>query len=75
MKKETDFSCFKATIIAPIFTQIPPEIVEKWAEHLKSALPKAYKTLKKSIRSRADLARKIARPTQKDHSPDYSQKK
>ncbi|MBI4739614.1 hypothetical protein HY772_08820, partial [Candidatus Woesearchaeota archaeon] len=50
---------FNAKIIAPYFPQIPPEIDGKWLSRSKKAVPRAYKGIKKAIKTRKDYDQKI----------------
>ncbi|MBI5778800.1 MAG: hypothetical protein HZA49_05035 [Planctomycetes bacterium] len=56
---------FNARIIAPYFAEIPPEIDEKWCSKSKKAAPKAYKSIKKAIKTKKDFDEKIGNPTKK----------
>jgi len=56
---------FKARLVAPYFTEAPPEIIGKWVSGYKKAAPDAYQGLKKAIKTSNDFKEKIAKPTQK----------
>ena len=56
---------FKAKIIAPYFTEPPPEIGENWVKKMKEARGKTYQGIKKAIKTRKDFKEKIAEPIAK----------
>ncbi|MFH1230432.1 MAG: hypothetical protein V1709_02930 [Planctomycetota bacterium] len=56
---------FNARLVAPYFTQIPPQIEENWVKKMIEAKGKTYRGLKKAIRTRKDFEEKIAKPTEK----------
>ena len=56
---------FAVKIVAPYFKEIPPDIKGKWLAGTKKGGPKAYKSIKKAIRTRKDFKEKIAKPTEK----------
>ena len=56
---------FKTRLVAPYFTEIPPEIRDKWVNGSKKAVNKTYKGLKKAIKTRKDFKEKIGDPTKK----------
>ncbi|MEK7310006.1 MAG: hypothetical protein AAB038_04235 [Planctomycetota bacterium] len=56
---------FNVRLNAPYFTEIPPEIRDKWVNGAKKAVPKTYKGLKKAIKTQKDFKEKIADPTKK----------
>ena len=56
---------FKTRLKAPYFTEIPPEIRDKWVSGSKKAAPKTYKGLKKAIKTKKDFDEKIGDPTKK----------
>jgi len=73
-----DHFIFNARLVAPYFTEIPPEIREKWVSGSKKAISKTYKGLKKAIKTRKDFEEKIAKPTEKTIAsfinPEWSSK-
>ena len=56
---------FNAQMVAPYFTQIPPQIEENWVKKMIEAKEKTYRGLKKAIKTRKDFEEKIAKPTEK----------
>ena len=56
---------FKVRLVAPYFPDIPPEIKENWVSGSKKAAPKAYRRLRKVIKTRKDFKKKIAKPVEK----------
>ncbi|MBI5778980.1 MAG: hypothetical protein HZA49_05945 [Planctomycetes bacterium] len=54
---------FKTRLLAPYFTEIPPEIRDKWVNGAKKAVSKTYKGLKKAVKTQKDFKEKIGDPT------------
>jgi len=69
---------FNAQMVAPYFTQIPPQIEENWVKKMIEAKGKTYRGLKKAIKTRKDFEEKIAKPTEKTIAsfinPEWSSK-
>lgn len=50
---------FKARISPPEFTELPPEMVEKWQAGLTASIPRMLRHRRKSVRTPADYQSKI----------------
>lgn len=53
---------FNARLVAPYFTDAPPEIKDKWLKKSKEAKEKTYRGLKEAIKTRKHFKKKIAKP-------------
>jgi len=56
----------KVRLVAPYFTEIPPEISAKWLNGSKKATSKTYQGIKKSIKTQKDFKEKIANPLENE---------
>ena len=56
---------FRSRLVAPYFTDIPPELKEKWLKKMIEAKEKTYRGLKRAIKTRKDFKEKIAQPAEK----------
>lgn len=57
---------FKAQLVAPYFTEIPPEISAKWLSGAKKAASKTYQGIQKAIKTQKDFKEKIAKPLENE---------
>jgi hypothetical protein len=56
---------FRARLVAPYFTEMPPEIGSEWLNGIKKSAPKTYQGIKKAIKTQKDFKEKMAQPTEK----------